>query len=140
MLSWEKRKIIYELSSTTPFIWTLIIFPTGAAPPPQSAPQSGYGYNQAPKTNYNFTANENPDPGHTETAVRDSFGDYSSFSDKAVRRGFIRKVIKYPKALKEICNVSQKHVLLFNGCMTFMYYQCDIEYFLDEYQFHWTVA
>lgn len=66
--------------------------PQGAAPPPQSAPQSGYGYNQAPKTNYNFTANENPDPDHTETAVRDSFGDYSSFSDKAVRRGFIRKV------------------------------------------------
>ena len=62
---------------------------TGSMPPPQSAP-TGYSYDQGPKPNYdNFSTNR--DDAH-ETSARDTFADYSSFSDKAVRRGFIRKV------------------------------------------------
>lgn len=63
--------------------------PQGSMPPPQGAP-TGYGYDQGPKPNYSNFSNQ-PDTVQEETA-RDTFADYSSFSDKAVRRGFIRKV------------------------------------------------
>ena len=61
----------------------------GSVPPPQGTAPGGYGYNQEPK---NYTNNFSTNTDDSETTVRDSFGDVGSFSDKAIRRGFIRKV------------------------------------------------
>ena len=90
MFLWTDKKNVFLFPT---FIWSYegyVFLNSGSVPPPQGAPPTGYGYarNPDPKPD-NFTANiQDPE----ETSVRDSFGDYGSFSDKAIRRGFIRKV------------------------------------------------
>lgn len=64
--------------------------PQGSVPPPQPAPV--YSYNQEPKDNTRSTNMSYGEETTVRDSARDSFGDYSSFSDKAIRRGFIRKV------------------------------------------------